>query len=66
MDGGEGHSDGGGGADQHVLQLTVKKAYLDSWFNAGTNQVTFKDAEMLALEEVHDLDKTKKARRLVE
>ncbi len=50
----------------HVLQLTAKKAYLDSWFNAGTNEVTLNDAEMLALDEVHDLDTMKKARRLVE
>jgi hypothetical protein len=50
----------------HVLQLTAKKAYLDSWFNAGTNGVTLNDAEMLDLEEVHDLDTMKKARRLVE
>jgi hypothetical protein len=38
----------------HVLQLTAKKAYLDSWFNAETNEVTLNDAEMLALDEVHD------------
>jgi hypothetical protein len=50
----------------HVLQLTVKKAYLDSWFNAGTNGVTLNDAEMLDLDEVRDLDTMKKARRLVE
>ena len=50
----------------HVLQLTTKKAYLDSWFNAETNKVTLNDAEMLALDEVHDLDTMKKARRLVE
>ncbi len=50
----------------HVLQLTAKKAYLDSWFNAGTNEVTLNDAEMLALDEVDDLDTMKKARRLVE
>jgi hypothetical protein len=46
----------------HVLQLTAKKAYLDSWFNAGTNGVTLDDAEMLDLDEVHDLD-TKWRRR---
>jgi hypothetical protein len=50
----------------HVLQLTAKKAYLDSWFNAGTNEVTLNDAEMLALDKVHDLDTMKKARHLVE
>jgi hypothetical protein len=50
----------------HVLRLTAKKAYLDSWFNAGTNGVTLNDAEMLDLDEVHDLDTMKKARRLVE
>ena len=50
----------------HVLQLTAKKAYLDSWFNAGANEVTMNDAEMLALDEVDDLDTMKKARCLVE
>jgi len=50
----------------HVLQLTAKKAYLDSWFNAGPNHVTLNDDEILALNEVHDLDTMKKARRLVE
>jgi hypothetical protein len=50
----------------HVLQLTAKKAYLDSWFNAATNEVTLDDAEMLVLDEVQDLDTMKKARRLVE
>jgi hypothetical protein len=50
----------------HVLQLTAKKTYLYSWFNAGTNEVTLNDAEMLALDEVDDLDTMKKARRLVE
>jgi hypothetical protein len=50
----------------HVLQLTAKKAYLDSWFNAGTNGVTLNEAEMLDLDEVHDLDTMKKARHLVE
>jgi hypothetical protein len=51
----------------HVLQLTAKKAYLDSWFNAGTkNGVTLNNAEMLDLDEVHDLDTMKKARHLVE
>jgi hypothetical protein len=50
----------------HVLQLTAKKAYLDSWFNAGTNAVTLDDAELLVLDEVHDLDTMKKASHLVE
>ena len=50
----------------HVLQLTAKKAYLDSWFNPGTNEVTLNDADMLALDEVGDLDTMKKSRRLVE
>jgi hypothetical protein len=52
----------------HVLQLTAKKkAYLDrSWFYAETNEVTLNDAEMLALDEVHDIDTMKKARCLVE
>jgi hypothetical protein len=36
----------------HVLQLTAKKAYLDSWFNAGPNEVTMNDADMLALDKV--------------
>jgi hypothetical protein len=55
--------------DDHVLQLTAKKAYLDSWFNAGTNGVTLNDAEMLDLDHevpVHDLDTMKKARCLAE
>jgi hypothetical protein len=46
-------------ADHHVLQLTVKKAYLDTRLNAETNEVTLNDAEMLALDEVHDLDTMK-------
>jgi hypothetical protein len=50
----------------HILQLTAKKAYLNGWFNAGTNGVTLNDAEMLDLDEVDDLDTMKKARRLVE
>jgi hypothetical protein len=50
----------------HVLQLTAKKAYLDSWFFAGTNEVTLNDADMLALDEVDDLDTMKKSRCLVE
>ncbi len=50
----------------HVLQLTAKKAYVDSWFNAATNEVTLDDAEMLVLDEVQDLDTMKKARYLVE
>jgi hypothetical protein len=50
----------------HVLQLTAKKAYLDSWFNAGTNGVILNDTDMLDLDEVHDLDTMKKARHLVE
>jgi hypothetical protein len=50
----------------HVLQLTAKEAYLDSWFNARTNGVTLNDDEMLDLDEVHDLDTMKKATRLVE
>jgi hypothetical protein len=50
----------------HVLQMTAKKAYLDSWFDAGTNEVTLNDAEMLSLDEVRDLDTMKKARHLVE
>jgi hypothetical protein len=50
----------------HVLQLTAKKAYMDSWFNAGTNEVTLKDADILDLDEGHYLDTMKKARQLVE
>jgi hypothetical protein len=50
----------------HVLQLTAKKAYLDSWFNAGTNGVTLNDAEVLDSDKVHNLDTMKKARQLVE
>jgi hypothetical protein len=46
--------------------LTAKKAYLDSWFDAETNEIALNDAEMLALDEVHDLDTMKKARHLVE
>jgi hypothetical protein len=46
--------------------LTAKKACLDSCFNAETNEVTMNDAEMLALDKVHDLDTTKKARPLEE
>jgi hypothetical protein len=41
-------------------------AYFDSRVNAETNEVTLNDAEMLALDEVHDLDTMKKARHLVE
>jgi hypothetical protein len=29
---------------------------LDNWFNAGTNVVTMNHADMLALDEVDDLD----------
>jgi hypothetical protein len=51
----------------HVVQLTPKKAYMDSWFNAGTNGVTLNDAKMLDLDHgVHDLDTMKKARCLME
>jgi hypothetical protein len=50
----------------YFVQLTAKKAYLDSWFNAATNGVTLNDAEMLDLDEVHDIDTMKKASRLVE
>jgi hypothetical protein len=46
--------------------LTAKKAYLDSWFNTETNEVTLNDGKMLALDEVHDLDTMKKARHQVE
>jgi hypothetical protein len=49
-----------------VLQLTAKKAHLDTCFNAETNEVTLNDAEMLALDEVYDLDTIKKARHLVQ
>jgi hypothetical protein len=50
----------------HVLQLTAKKAYLDSWFNATPNEDPLNDAEMLDLGEVQDLNTMKKARRLVD
>jgi hypothetical protein len=50
----------------HVFQLTAKKAYLDSWFNAETNEFTLNDDEMLDLDNAHDLDTIEKARHLVE
>jgi hypothetical protein len=50
----------------HVLQLTAKKAYLNTWFNADTNVVTLNDAELFVLDKVHNLDTMKKAGHLVE
>jgi hypothetical protein len=49
-----------------ALQLPAKKTYLDSWFDDGTNEDTWNDAEMLDLDKVHNLDTMEKAVHLVE
>jgi hypothetical protein len=46
--------------------LTAKKANLDTCFNADSDEDTLNDAEMLALDELHDMDTMNKARLLVE
>jgi hypothetical protein len=38
---------------QSYIFVLIMYYYLVSWFNAGTNEFTLNDAEMLALEKLH-------------